>query len=184
MWGNFCIKTKVTFFAPKNKCKKNSPFSFSLIIGCYLSFFGFVLLGKKLSWHRNILTNEKTTKNVCGLSCVKVKRKGFFNPMTNAKEKIYCVAFSLVLFCGDVWVSFFFVNWVNSFLRAEIFWQIISKIKAKTKTQKPFQFPKDWEKGSKRKVLAHCVKTTVYPLAQKKKEKFIFSIQLLLWETR
>ena len=110
IWGNFCVKTNVTFFAPKNKCKKMHTLFFFFDHWMLFEFLRFCFVGmKSCRWHRNILTNEKTTK-VCGLSCVKAKEK-VFHPMTNAKEKIHCVAFSLVL----LWwcLSFFLFCWLG-----------------------------------------------------------------------
>ena len=181
MWGNFCVKSKHYFFFTQEQMQeKFTLFSFSLIIGCYLSVFSFVLFGWKAVLAAEISAQMKKQQK-CVVWLVSKQKRMVFHPMTKCKRKnpLCCPFFGL--FCGDVWVSFFFVDWVNRLSWSQKYFHTCLKNTSKNKNSKTCQFSKDcW----KRKVLAHCEKQQFLLWHKPKKEKCIFSIQLLLWETR
>ena len=171
----FLYQNKSNFFLhPRTNARKIHPFLFlwyldviwvSSVLFCWVKS----CLGTEIS------SQMKKQQKMCVVCLVsKSKEKGFSIQWQMQKKKYIVLPFLWFFFVVMFeFLSFLLIGWI-AFLEQKYFDQIISKIKAKTKTQKTFQFPKDWEKGSKRKMLAHCVKTTVYPLAQKKERKIYF----------
>ena len=176
------IKTKATVFLhPITNTRKIHPFSFSLMIGWYLSLFGCALLGEQLSWHRNILTNEqRNNKSVWFFLVSKSKENGFFIQWQMQKKKYTMLPF-LWFFFGDVWVSFFFVDWVKSFLEEQKYFRTWSQIKAKTKTQKTRQFSKRLGEGLEKKgARTLCERQQFLHWHRKKKRRKLFFLNSIV----
>ena len=83
-------KQKQEFFSTQQQIQEKYTLFFSLLIGQYLRFFGFVLLGEKLfwswnvltSWHQNVDNNSFVTKPLDWLAVT-------FQPLTKELENFY-----------------------------------------------------------------------------------------------
>ena len=124
LWENISVSKQKQMFL--------HSFLFSLLIGCYLSFFSFCFVWHKLFWSRNIFTNccfytkpKPKPKTVIGLcvcpstmiTCedisVSKQKQMLFSPNTDPKKIL-----PFPFFCDDWMIFAFFsvVCWVPAFL--------------------------------------------------------------------
>ena len=167
---NFCVKTNITFFAPKNKCKKihtlffffDHWMLFECLRCCFVGWKAVLAQKYPHKWQK---------QQKCVVCLVSKQKRMVFHRMTKCKRKlIHCVAFSLILWWWCL--SFFLFCWLGEKLSwSRAIFSHVSKIQAK---QKRKNMPIFKDTVGKEQVLAHCEKQQFLLWHKQKERKMYF----------